>query len=309
VAFALTAAMLAFAADIDPYRLIRFANFSGPTGGQVWPESGSVLRLFALGFVLPAYTLTGFDASAHASEETIGAAREVPRGIIRSVLVAALAGWVMLSSVVLAIPDLREVASRGDRAFPSALEAVLPRPLAAILEVGIAMAMYGCGLGAVTSASRMAFDFARDGGLPGSTLFKRVSPRTRTPAAAIWLVAVVAWLFTLWARFYSTITAVCIIFLFVSYVLPTALGAVALGRSWTRMGPFHLGRWFRPLAVVGVLGCSGLIAIGVQPPNESSVWVVGGTLVVMTLAWFGLERRRFAGPPHLASTKEAPRNA
>ena len=298
VSLALTVAMLAFAPDLDPARLITFTNFSGSAGPGVWPRSESILRLFALGFLLPAYTLTGFDASAHASEETIDAARVVPQGIVRSVLVSALAGWVMLSSVVLAIPDLGEIAARGDRAFPSALEAVLPRPLAAMLEVGIVLAMYGCGLGAVTSASRMAFAFARDGGLPASRVFKRVGTRFRTPAAAIWLVATVAWLFTTWARFYSTITAVCIIFLFVSYVLPTALGALAYGRTWTRMGPFHLGRWFRPLAAVGVLGCSGLIAIGVQPPNESSTRVVGGTLVVMTLAWFGVERGRFAGPPH-----------
>ena len=302
VSMGLTAAMLAFAGDLDPSRLVTFTNFSGEVGGGVWPRSDSLLRLFALGFLLPAYTLTGFDASAHAAEETIGAARAVPRGILRSVLVSALAGWVMLMGVVLAIPDLREIAGRGDRAFPSALEAVLPRGLAATLEVGIALAMYGCGLGAVTSASRMAFAFARDGGLPGSRLFKRVGTRTRTPAASIWLVATVAWLFTLWARFYSTITAVCIIFLFVSYVLPTALGALAYGRSWTRMGPFHLGRWFRPLAAVGVLGCSGLIAIGVQPPNDSSTSIVGGTVAVMVLAWFGSERRRFAGPPHLGET-------
>jgi amino acid transporter len=302
VSLALTAAMLAFASDLDPTRLITFANFSGESGGGVWPRSDSLLRLFALGFLLPAYTLTGFDASAHASEETINAARVVPRGILRSVLVSGLAGWVMLMSVILAVPDLREIASRGDRAFPSALEAVLPRALAATLEVGIVLAMYGCGLGAVTSASRMAFAFARDGGLPGSPVFRRVSARFRTPAASVWLVAILAWLFTLWARFYSTMTAVCIIFLYVSYVLPTALGALAYGRSWTRMGPFHLGRWFRPLAVVGVLGCSGLIAIGIQPPNDFSSWVVGGTVALMVLVWFGVERRRFAGPPHLGET-------
>jgi amino acid transporter len=302
VSMALTVAMLAFATDLDPARLVTLANFSGPSGGDVWPRSDNLSRLFALGFLLPAYTLTGFDASAHASEETVGAARAVPRGILRSVLVSGLAGWAMLSSVVVAVPDLGEIARQGDRAFPSALEAVLPRPLAATLEVGIALAMYGCGLGAVTSASRMAFAFARDGGLPGSRAFRRVSPRTLAPAPAIWLVAAVSWLFTLWARFYSTITAVCIIFLFVSYVLPTALGALAHGRSWTRMGPFHLGRWFRPLAGVGVLGCVGLIAIGVQPPNESSSRVVGVTLVVMTLAWYGFERRRFAGPPRPSGT-------
>jgi amino acid transporter len=209
----------------------------------------------------------------------------------------------MLSSVVLAIPDLGEIAARGDRAFPAALEAILPRGLAASLEVGIALAMYGCGLGAVTSASRMAFAFARDGGLPGSRLFRRVSPRFRTPAPAVWLVATLAWLFTVRLAFYSTITAVCIIFLYVSYVLPTALGALALGRTWTRTGPFHLGRWFRPLAAIGVVGCVGLIGIGCQPPNESSAWVVGGTSIAMTAAWFGVERRRFAGPPRIPVSK------
>ena len=34
--------------------------------------------------------MTGFDASAHAAEETVGASRNVPRGIVRSVLVPAL---------------------------------------------------------------------------------------------------------------------------------------------------------------------------------------------------------------------------
>ena len=66
------------------------------------------------------------------------------------------------------------------------------------------------------------------------------------------------------------------VLLYISYVLPTAIGAVAYGRWWTGMGPWHLGRWFRPLAVVSVVGCAALVAIGMQPPNEKAVYVVGG---------------------------------
>jgi amino acid transporter len=297
VALALTVAMLGFARVLDFERLVTFTNFSGPSGGDVWPRSEGMLGLFALGFLLPAYTLTGFDASAHASEETVGAAHAVPRGIVRSVVVSAVAGWVLLCSVVIAVPDLGEIARQGARAFPAAVEAVLPRPLAAALEAGIALAMFGCGLGAVTSASRMAFAFARDGGLPLAGSIRWVSPRFRTPSRAIWLVATVAWLFTLGAKFYETIAAVCIIFLYVSYVLPTALGAIAFGRSWTKMGPFALGRWFRPLAGLSVIGCSVLIGVGVLPPNQRSGQVVGATLASMVVAWFLVERRRFAGPP------------
>ena len=99
---------------------------------------------------------------------------------------------------------------------------------------------------------------------------------------------------------YATITAVCTIFLYVSYVLPTALGAWAYGRTWTAMGPWDLGRWYRPLAVLSVAGCAALIVIGMQPPNERSVWVVGGTALVLAAAWFGVARHRFPGPPQAA---------
>ena len=59
---------------------------------------------------------------------------------------------------------------------------------------------------------------------------------------------------------YSTITTACVIFLYISYVVPTALGFFAYGRRWTEMGPWQLGRFYRPLAVVCVLGCGLLIA-------------------------------------------------
>ena len=297
VALALTAAVLVCAPAPDPRRLWTFANYSGPVGGGVWPRTGSLPWLFALGWLLPAYTLTGFDASAHAAEETIAAARNVPRGIVRSVLVSALTGWAMLAAVVAAVPDLGAAAARGEHAFPWALRAVLPGALAAPLGVGIAAAMYGCGLAAVTSASRMTYAFARDGGLPGSAVLRRVSPRFRTPAFAVWAAALASWLFTLWTPVYATITAVCTIFLYISYVLPTALGALAHGRTWTRMGPWDLGRWYHPLAAVGVVGCLALIVIGMQPPNERAALVVGGAFAALGVAWVAVERRRFVGPP------------
>ena len=126
-----------------------------------------------------------------------------------------------------------------------------------------------------------------------------VCPRRRSPAVAVWTVAAAAVLFTLYTPVYSTITAVCTIFLYLSYVVPIVLGARAHGRTWTTMGPWHLGRWFRPLAWLSVAGCVALIGIGMQPPNERSVWVVGGMAVLLALVWIGGERYRFPGPPHL----------
>jgi amino acid transporter len=248
---------------------------------------------------LPAYTLTGFDASAHTAEETVGAARNVPRGIVRSVLVSGVFGWVMLCAVVLAAPSLDRAAAEKDGAFYWITASVMPRPLLTVLYLGIAAAQYLCGLAAVTSASRMAFAFARDGGLPGSSALRRVNPTFRTPVAAIWAVALLAFGFTLYSPVYSTITVVCVVFLYLSYVTPAALGLWAHGRTWTRMGPWDLGRWYRPLAAVCVLGCAGLFVIGVQPPNDKALTVLGGTAAALAVAWFAVERRRFPGPPVL----------
>ncbi|ODU01339.1 MAG: amino acid permease [Planctomycetes bacterium SCN 63-9] len=295
----LTICLFAYAPSFEPSRLITFDNFSGEAGAGTWPATASIPLLFALGLLLPAYTITGFDASAHASEETIGAAEAVPRGIIRSVLVSGIAGWILLSAAVLAAPSIPEAASRGNGAFRSIMNEVLPAPLATSLVAGIVLAQYLCGLATVTSASRMAFAFARDGGLPFSRIVRRVSPRRRSPSVAIWTVAIASVLFTVYTPVYSTITAVCTIFLYLSYVLPTALGAWAFGRTWTKMGPWNLGRWYPPLAIVSVLGCLALVAIGMQPPNEQSIWVIGISTVVLVLAWLGLERKRFPGPPHI----------
>ena len=114
---------------------------------------------------------------------------------------------------------------------------------------------------------------------------------------AIWMVAVASLLFTIHTPVYATITAVCTIFLYISYVMPTALGAWAYGRTWTAMGPWDLGRWYRPLAILSLVGCVALIGVAVQPPNERSIWVVGATALALTVVWFSFARYHFPGPP------------
>jgi amino acid transporter len=299
VATALTLACLAFTPSWEFPRLWHFDNFSGLPPGEdaVWPEQSSVPMLFLLGLLLPAYTITGFDASAHAAEETIDAGRRVPQGIVRSVLVSGVFGWVMLCAVVLSAPALHEAAEKGEGAFVWILEQALPSWLAVSLMAGIAFTQYLCGLATVTSASRMLFAFARDGGVPFSGALRRINPTFRTPVAAIWTVALSSVAFTVWTPVYSTITVVCVLFLYVSYVLPTVLGLFAFGRTWTAMGPWDLGRWYRPLAVLCVLGCAGLFVIGVQPPNDKAQLIMAAFVAALAALWFGVARRRFPGPP------------
>jgi len=308
VAVALPVALAAYSGPWHVERLVTFTNHSGlPTEAPVWPVAASLPILFLLGMLLPAYTITGFDASAHVAEETLSAAHNVPRGIVNSVLVSGVMGWLLLSILVLAMPDPAEGARQGPLVVPWIMTSVLPAWLAELLFAGILAAQYLCGLATVTSASRMAYAFARDGGLPCSHRIRRVSPRWRTPATAIWTVAVAAVLFTLSTPVYSTITVVCTIFLYISYVLPIAAGLWTYGGSWRTFGPWRLGRWFRPLAAASLVGCSTLILVGMQPPNEASVPMVAGMGAVLAVAWFAGARNRFPGPPVSGLTEDAAR--
>ncbi len=298
VAAVLTAAMLVRAPSLELARLWTFANLGGEAGGGVWPAGSGLCTMTLLALVWPIYTITGFDASAHTSEETVDAARNVPRGILRSVYVSGLVGWVMVAAFVLAMPAVADGARRGGELFPWLMTAVMPSALARALWLGIVIANYLCGLACLTSTSRMMYAFARDGGLPGSRVLRRVSPRWQTPVAAVWTTAALALASTLYAPAYSTLTTACVILLYLSYVMPTLVGIRALGRSWKRMGPFDLGPTvYRALGVVSVLGAALLVWIGVRPPNGKALTVTVAIAGVLGAAWWLGVRHRFKGPP------------
>jgi amino acid transporter len=304
VALALTVAMLVAAPKLEPSRLLQFTNFGGAAGGDVWPARDSLVTMTLLALLWPIYTITGFDASAHTSEETVDAARNAPRGMLRSVYLSGLVGWVMVSAFVLAMPSVTESARHGAELFPRLMSTVLPGTLARGLWIGIVVANYLCGLACLTSTSRMMYAFARDGGLPLSSALRRVSPRWQTPVVAVWTTAALALASTLYAPAYSTLTTASVILLYISYVMPAAVGLRALGRSWTHFGPFQLGPvGYRVAAVVSVLGVALLVWIGVQPPNEKALSVTVGTAVVLLVAWWLGVRKVFRGPPVMSAAK------
>lgn len=298
VAVLLTVAMLWAAPGLDFGRLFAFANNTGPAGGDVFPRTDSVLLAFCLGLLLPLYTITGFDASAHTAEETLDAPRAVPRGMINAVLWSLIFGYAMTCSFVLALPDPAKGAADGANVFFNLMAGLaVPDSVRDLLYVGIVVANFLCGLAAMTSTSRMIYAFARDDGLPAARWLKQVSPRYRTPVPAIWTTAVLSILVTLYSPAFAALAAGCAVFFYISYAMPIAAGILAEGKTWTTFGPFRLGAWSRPLAIVTVLGVVLIAFIGLQPPNDILVSYAVGLVVLLVLGWFLSERRRFAGPP------------
>ncbi len=294
----LTGAMLYGAPHLDFSRLFSFTNFSGNPGGGVVPQSTSPFYLFLLALLYPLYTITGFDGSAHTSEETVNARRNVPRGIINSILWSMVFGLVMACSFILAMPDTTKAAANGGSVILDLMASLaIPTSFKDVLYIGIVLSNFLCALAGVTSTSRMVYAFSRDGGLPGSKFLKHVDAKHRSPVAAIWLTVFLSIAATLYSPAFAALAAGCAMFLYISYAMPIAAGLFAEGKTWTEFGPFRLGALSKPLAAISVLGGIAIIYIGTRPPNDILDSYFIGLLVLLAVIWFGVARTRFPGPP------------
>lgn len=254
---------------------------------------------FIVGLLLAQWTLTGYDASAHVSEETRDPRRTAPWGIFIAVAVSVVFGFLMLAAITLSIPDLPQAASFGDDALAGILRLRLGAGPGGGLVGLICGAMWLCGLASMTSASRMVYAFARDGGLPGHAVWARISPRFRTPANAIWGLFAFAMLIAVLVKEYSAVLSIAVIALYISYGLPIA------ARLWSRLrgrggevGPWNLGRFSGLVTAVAVLWIAAICVVFVLPPNQQAGQMLAAVCGVLVLIWFGWSRERFAGPKY-----------
>lgn len=288
---------------LDFSRLVTFKNYTGDLGANTWPATQSLFYAFVLGLLHVCYTITGFDASAHTSEETQDAQRAVPKGMLNAVFWSAVFGWVLVAVILLAMPSVDEGAAKGWSVFYYVLESSsMPGIFKDIIAIGIVVSNFLCALAGMTSLSRMIYAFARDGGVPGiSGWLKQVNPTHRTPGPAILVGSVLVFILGMVAgndaNAYIILSSGCAVFLYVSYIMPIGAGLLAEGKSWTKKGPFDLGVWSKPVGVLAIIGGAILAFVGFQPPYELVGKFLIGLIVVLVVVWFAFERRRFQGPP------------
>jgi amino acid permease (GABA permease) len=301
--------VLAFVPDNHQSASFVFGEFVNNTG---W---GSSLYVGLLGLLLAQYTFTGYDASAHMTEETHDAARSGPRGIVMSIVVSLIAGWVLLIGLTFAIQSY-DSATGTETGVPPAqifIDAVGLTGGKLLLLIAIGAQLF-CGMSSVTANSRMIYAFSRDGALPGSSLWHRVNKRTRTPTNAVWLAAGGAFVLGLpylWnTTAYAAVTSIAVIGLYIAYVLPTFL-RLRQGDAFQR-GPWHLGRWSKlvgTIAVVWVCFITVLFMLPQVSPVTATSFNYTPIAVVVVLGfagiwWLASARKWFTGPKVQGSPEE-----
>jgi amino acid permease (GABA permease) len=278
--------------------------FTSTFNGTGWHSTFYVLLL---GLLLAQYTFTGYDASAHMTEETHDPARSGPRGIVMSILVSLFAGWLLLIGITFAIQHYTPELASATGVPPAQIfiDAVGSAGGKLLLLVAIGAQLF-CGMSSVTANSRMIYAFSRDGALPASGFWHRVNKRTRTPTNAIWLAAAGALILGLpylWnSTAYAAVTSIAVIGLYIAYVLPTFL-RLRQGASFRR-GPWHLGRWSMPIGIIAVIWVAFITILFMLPTASPVTWKTFNYTVVAVVAvlgfagiwWLVSARNWFTGP-------------
>ncbi|XP_048135945.1 amino-acid permease BAT1 homolog isoform X1 [Rhodamnia argentea] len=275
----------------------------------------SRVYIFVLGLLMSQYTLTGYDASAHMTEETKNADKNGPKGIISSIGISIIFGWGYLVGITFAVTNIPYLLSDENDAagyaiaeiFYLAFKSRYGSGVGGIICLGmVAVAIFFCGMSSVTSNSRMAYAFSRDGAMPFSSLWHQVN-KQEIPINAVWLSAFISFCMALTSLgsivAFDAMVSIATIGLYIAYALPIFF-RVTLARKTFVPGPFNLGRYGVVVgwtAVLWVATISVLFSLPVAYPitketlNYTPV-AVGGLFILTVCSWVFSARHWFRGP-------------
>ncbi len=280
-----------------------------------------------LGFLLTQYTITGFDASAHISEETHGASVSAAKGVWRSIFYSAVIGWIVLLAITFSVKSLDSANAAGGFAPTLLSDALSSSAFKAVMIISTVGQLF-CGAACLTSASRMCYAFSRDKAF-GERFSGRISRvnKERVPSYAVLLMAFLALVITLPALHgndagipfaFFAVVSVCVIGLYIAYVIPIFL-RWKLGDDF-EPGPWNNGRKYKWMnlfatiwvAVIAVIFCLPFVPAAVPFASDFD-WeafnyaplTVGVVIIGATIGWFASAKNWFTGQVRNIDIEEA----
>ncbi|KAG2200098.1 hypothetical protein INT46_006477 [Mucor plumbeus] len=240
-----------------------FTYFNNNSG---WASPGYVA---VVGLLQAQFTLTGFDSSAHMSEETKNAEISGPVGMVSAVLVSAIMGFLFIIAFLFSIQNL-ETTVGSATGFPvmQIIYDCVGHAGAIVLMVMLIIACWQCGFASVAANSRMIYAFSRDNAMPGSKYWHKIDVKRQSPINAVWLSVFIASLLALPAlgnsTAFSAITSVATIGLYISYAVP--IFAKLVNKKQFNRGPLHLGRFSEIINIIAIFWICLITVLFVLPP-------------------------------------------
>jgi APA family basic amino acid/polyamine antiporter len=231
------------------------------------------------------FSYIGFDAVSTAAEETRNPQKDLPRGIIGSLVICTVL-YIATAAVLTGLVPYQKLATADPLAH--ALELLGFRHLASFMALGAVVAMTAVLLAFQLGGTRVFFAMARDGLLPPA--FSRVHPRFRTPYVGTIITGIVVALAPSLLTESQALELTNIGTLF-AFVL-VSLGVIALRlRDPDRPRPFRVPGY--PVTPLLSAGCCILLMAGLPASNwwRFGIWLAMGLVIYLA---YGRKRSRLA---------------
>jgi amino acid transporter len=239
----------------------------------------------------PVYIFYGFESAGDVAEEVVDAQRRVPRAMVSALVVGGIVSMILVAALDLAIPaGPKGLALAATGGVPAILaDAISSKLFEDLILLVISFAFFSCGLAVQGAGARLAFSYARDHAVPGYHFIRRISPKRRTPVGAILIAAIIPELLSFLVHFtpskpihigfitypaHVNALAALVSFgvsgIYISFQMVVLAYLIARARGWRPEGPFTLGRWGVPVAILGLIYGVSMIVNIVAPTGLTS---------------------------------------
>jgi APA family basic amino acid/polyamine antiporter len=276
--------------------LIRPANWTGPATGGFFPNG---MKGISAAAAIIFFAYIGFDAVSTAAEETKDAAKDMPFGIVMSLLITTVL-YIAISIVMTGIAPWQSLGTaepmitalefaHGPPALLNASRFIIA--LGAVLAMGSVLLVFQLG------QPRIFFSMARDGLLP--PFLARVHPRFKTPHVGTILTGIFVAFFAAFANIAEVVDLTNIGTLF-AFVL-VSVGVIVLRRTDPgRTRPFRVP-WVPVTPLISIVACLYLmVQLPVVTWIRFGIWLVIGLVLYFAYGYRNstLRRARESAGPH-----------
>ncbi|EMC93957.1 hypothetical protein BAUCODRAFT_216276 [Baudoinia panamericana UAMH 10762] len=292
-----------YLAPISPNAFVwsEFTNLSGySSSGLSW----------LIGQSASAVLFIGYDGACHMAEEVENASINVPRAMFFTIFINGALGFATYIFILYCFGDPEDVLTNYPMPFIGIFYNALQSKAGTTALTSLLIAMYiFATFGFVASASRQAWAFSRDHGLPLSKVFRRVDARWAIPVWTIALTGVINALLGL-INIGSSVAFNAIVSLVVSsylssYLIPIVLMIMKrLRGERVQLGPWTLGRWGLPINIIAaaytlmtVIFTFFPVALPVTKETMNYSCVVYGGVVILGLIYYvTIGHKTYIGP-------------
>lgn len=253
------------------------------------------------------YAFTSTDAAVHIAEEMVEPERRLPQVLNMTMIIGFVTSFSLLLAMMLSMTN-QDAVVQSTLPYAELLYQITgSKAITAFMMCWITLVLFSAIIGQWVTCGRLAWAFARDGGLPYSAFFAHVSNNFGFPVRTTLLTLVFCCcyglLYLVSTTAFNSIITSAVLFSNMAYCIPQAIVAVRGRKQMLPEHAFDLG-WFgyicnflSPVCVVvlGVLVCSPPeLPVTKLNINYTPAILVGCNLAFVVFWYIG--GKNFQGP-------------